>query len=179
MASRIHIVSSYAGSLSFLLNSMISGQLSMHWYINDGMNEQHEMVGPDMQEMMPHGQMNIPMNGSHSHVQVQPQSNEGGDQYDCKQPHPQLNVQWFDSPPHIYSHFFWYYPAFPCLPGDFYMCNYDYIYDRSSVHRHGLQHLCHQHTNNTYIRTYGKRQFWCSSCIYTPMKPTQNVYVSQ
>ncbi|KAF7829904.1 agamous-like MADS-box protein AGL104 [Senna tora] len=52
---------------------------------------QHEMVGPDMQEMMPPGQVNIPMNGSH--VQVQPHSNEGAStEYECK-PHHQLNGQ--------------------------------------------------------------------------------------
>lgn len=53
---------------------------------------QHEMVGAEMQDMMQHGQVNIPMNnGSH----VQPQNNEGTDQYDCKphQHHHQLNTQ--------------------------------------------------------------------------------------
>ncbi|KAI4337732.1 hypothetical protein L6164_016111 [Bauhinia variegata] len=42
---------------------------------------QHDMVGPDMPDMMPPGQVNIPMNGSHG----QPPSNEGAE-YDCKPP---------------------------------------------------------------------------------------------
>ncbi|CAK8537442.1 unnamed protein product [Lathyrus sativus] len=58
---------------------------------------QHDMVGTDqrqhhhhhnIQDMMPHGQMNMPITAS----QVEPPKNESTDQYDqCKQPNHQLN----------------------------------------------------------------------------------------
>lgn len=58
---------------------------------------QHDMVGTDhhqhhhhhnIQDMMPHGQMNMPITAS----QVEPPKNESSDQYDqCKQPNHQLN----------------------------------------------------------------------------------------
>ncbi|XP_058744574.1 agamous-like MADS-box protein AGL104 [Vicia villosa] len=59
---------------------------------------QHDMVGTDhhqqhhhhhnLQDMMPHGQINMPITAS----QVEPPKNESTDQYDqCKQPNHQLN----------------------------------------------------------------------------------------
>ncbi|XP_027368377.1 agamous-like MADS-box protein AGL104 [Abrus precatorius] len=51
---------------------------------------QHDMVGPDMPDMMPHGQVNIPITASH----VEPPKNEPAEYDQCKQPHHhQLNAQ--------------------------------------------------------------------------------------
>ena len=50
---------------------------------------QHDMVGPDISNMMPHGHLNLPITASH----VQPPSNEAaGAECECK-PHHQLNTQ--------------------------------------------------------------------------------------
>lgn len=45
------------------------------------------IVGPDMQDMLPHGQVNMPINASQ-----EPPKNEPADQYECKS-HHQLNAQ--------------------------------------------------------------------------------------
>ncbi|KAL2317732.1 hypothetical protein Fmac_031608 [Flemingia macrophylla] len=52
---------------------------------------QHDMVGPDMPDMMPHGQANIPITASH----VEPPKNEPVEFDQSKQPHHQhqLNAQ--------------------------------------------------------------------------------------
>jgi len=56
---------------------------------------QHNIVGTDhhhqIQGMMPHGQMNMPITAS----QVEPPKNESTTEFDqCKQPNHQLHAQW-------------------------------------------------------------------------------------
>lgn len=53
---------------------------------------QHDIVGPDMQNMMPHGQLNVPITALH----VQPSNNEAASasaEYDECKPHQQHNAQ--------------------------------------------------------------------------------------
>lgn len=51
--------------------------------------QHHDMVGPDMPDMMPHGQVNLPITASH----VEPPKNEHVEYDRSKQPHHQHQQQ--------------------------------------------------------------------------------------